>query len=296
MSKIICLRDDDTNYYTSYSELSEGYGKYWGELPVTLATVPFVHGSESKIMEFEYPSEKKFERLYEWQKNAGAEELSEYHMTMPIGKNKELISRLKELADNGKVEIAQHGISHRYNIEGPEMFYDNIGLTMVRDGKEYLEKVFGREVKVFVPPSNSIDGKCATYIGTLNMDLLCGGGIKSRKKYERIFYYLKNPQDIFSFIGEKMIKTDSPIRRRQGVYIVSSKTFGVNTELDKFYEGIRTQLDNCGASSITMHYRLLKSEEFRKKYWKLLDMLCAIEDIEFVTASEYISRLKSKDK
>lgn len=293
MSKIICLRDDDTNYYTSYSELSDGYGKYWSVLPVTLATVPFVHGSESKIMEFEYPADKKFERLYEWQKNADIQELSEYHMTMPIGKNIELVGCLKKLISDGKVEIAQHGINHRYNVNGPEMYYDNIGLNMIKDGKEYLEKLFGTEVKVFVPPSNCIDGKCAAYIRRLNMDLFCCAGITERKRYEKFFYYLKYPYDIISFAKEKLLKLDLPIRSRQGINIVNSKTFGINVDVGVFYEKIKIQLENYGASSITMHYRLLKSEEFRIKYWELLDMLCAIEDIEFLTVSDYIGRLKS---
>ena len=93
--KYICLRDDDTNYYTTVEELRTAYGQYWSTLPITLAVIPFVHGSEQKILEVEYPLERKFDNLRNWERNASVEELGEYHKIHPIGENKALLDLLK---------------------------------------------------------------------------------------------------------------------------------------------------------------------------------------------------------
>ena len=71
MEKIICLRDDDTNYYTTLEELESGYGEFWGNLPITLATIPFVHGSERKILDFERDGKNKYQSLRKWEKMPG---------------------------------------------------------------------------------------------------------------------------------------------------------------------------------------------------------------------------------
>lgn len=52
MKKYICLRDDDTNYYTSVEDINNAYGDILGSIPITLATIPMVHGSEQTILLF----------------------------------------------------------------------------------------------------------------------------------------------------------------------------------------------------------------------------------------------------
>lgn len=299
MNNIICVRDDDTNFYTKYEELQEGYGRFWGNIPVTLATIPFVHGSEYKILEFEYPPEQKFQKLRSWEKSASVDELNRYHMLMPIGNNNELVLNLKSLINAGKVEIAQHGISHRYNDLGAEMFFDNIGMLMIRDGREYLEKVFDADVNVFIPPSNSIDIKCAQYIENSGMQILCSGSIKSRYSYDKYIAYLKHPQDIISSLRTWRKRNVIPIRKRQKIWITGSKAFGVNDDVDTYVKCIMEQLEHQHAASVATHYRLLsvlddERHTYRNRFWSVLDKLSAIENVEFVLASDYIRRIKNR--
>ena len=126
-TKYICLRDDDTNFFTTVEELRVAYGQYWGKVPVTLATIPFAHGSEKKIFDVEIPYEKKFENLRQWELNASADELSEYHKVHPIGDNRGLVVELKTLTEKGMIEIAQHGVLHRYTEFGAELLGDRKG-------------------------------------------------------------------------------------------------------------------------------------------------------------------------
>ncbi len=298
MTRLICLRDDDTSFHTRYEELADGYGEFWGKIPVTLATVPFSHGSQQKILEFEYPSDKKYQRVREWELKANADELTEYHKLHPIGENMDLVEKLKPLVKSKKIEIAQHGISHRYNEKGAEMFYDNVGLIQIRDGKEYLSKVFDTEIKVFVPPSNTIDYRCAKYINSLGVDILSGSTIKYRNNRQRIIDFLCHPIDIYSALIRRITGKAYPaIYKKCGIYITSATTFDACYTVDEIMKKVTDILRQNQAVVITTHYMLLNGYiidnfEYRRKFQEFLGRLCQLENVEFVTASEYINRVK----
>lgn len=281
--KYICLRDDDTNFFTSIAELHYAYGDFLGSIPISLAVIPFAHGSERKIFEVEYPLEKKFENLREWEKNATAEELSEYHKVYPIGDNVELVNELSSLSKKGKIEIAQHGVFHRYTEFGAELLGDRMSFSSLRDGKEYLEKVFGVTVKTLIPPGNVIDLTVVDYMNKLGMHLFSSGRIRAKNRWETINTYFRHPE---SFI-DKREKTPQPIHHRYGIYYFGSHTFEYDANPHTILNDIKTDLDSCGFSALGTHYRYLLDKEKRKEYHFIIEELAKEEDVQFVTADNY---------
>lgn len=300
MQKLICLRDDDTNYFTSPKELENAYGEFWGVLPVTLATIPFVHGSEYQILMFEdQPGEEKYRMLRNWELNATAEELAKYHRLYPVGDNTELVKYLKPMIRNGKVEIAQHGVQHRYNEFGAELWSDNIGLYSIRDGKEYLQKVFETEVNVLIPPSNRIDLTCSRYARSIGLSIVSSGGLSFQRKRDHILETLKYPRDIMAYLRLHLLhKPGSNIVTRCGVTRYGGPTFGRDKTINEMIKTIDSILTNNDGTVIVTHYRLMNEKDdsehsYRDKYQEFLRILSSRNDLKFVTATEYIRSRKS---
>jgi len=75
--------------------------------------------------------------------------------------NKGLMTILKEHLRLGLAEIALHGYSHqnygkKLRSEFMGMPYDE-QYRKIKDGKEYLERIFHTKVKTFIPPFNAYD-------------------------------------------------------------------------------------------------------------------------------------------
>lgn len=294
MKKYVCLRDDDTNFYTTIEELKNGYGEIWGKYPISLATIPFAHGSERKIMEYDTCPDK-FARLDNWEQTASVLELSEYHRVHPIGDNSELVNCLKELIKDDKIEIMQHGVYHRYNYDGAEMRHENIALNTIEAGKRYLEKVFDVEINVIVPPSNTIDNIVVKKLRSLGYDLLCSGPIRFEGTYSRIINYFRFPGDLIDGILTKLVG-GRPLRKRQGIYISDSYTFDKNKDDEYVYRYVKNKIDKFGYYSITTHYRLLSDLSYRERYIDLIKRIAEDEDVVFVTASKYFKIIKDRTR
>lgn len=289
--KYVCLRDDDTNFFTSVEELKEAYGPYWGTIPVTLAVIPFAHGSERKILDVEIPYERKFENLRRWEQNATVEELSEYHQVHPVGENKQLVEELSSMAAQGKIEIAQHGVFHRYTEFGAELLGDRMSFASLRDGKEYLEKVFNVKVKTLIPPGNVIDLTVVDYMNRLGMLLFSSGRIRAKNRWETAKTYINHPE---SFV-DKRKKTPQPLHHRYGIYYFGSHTFEEGGNADRLLNEILSDLASCGFSALGTHYRFLQNEEHRTAYHSIIETLANRGDVEFVTANEYyVKALKAR--
>lgn len=289
----ICLRDDDTNFFTSIDELKAGYGKYWGNLPVTLAAIPFVHGSERKIMDYDLEKDK-FDLLRKWQEGASSKELSEYHKVHPLGENDELVTELEHLIKAQKIEIAQHGVFHRYNERGGELYDDEMAYIAIRDGKEYLEKVFGTNIKTFIPPSNTIDIGCLRYVKNLNMHLFCSGAVKCKSYGDKILSYIIDPLSIIERVGDRALKRKVPIYRRLGIYMFGSITYNIFNKESDIMEKMLTSLEKTGFASLGTHYRLLADTKYKEHYHHILQELSNRKNIEFVTADQYYCLMMEK--
>lgn len=297
--KYICLRDDDTNFFTEPEELEYCYGEFWGKLPLTLAAIPFVHGSERRILQLP-DQEHKYRALREWELSATAEELSEYHDIFPIGLNDKLVEELKKKIVAEKIEIAQHGVNHKYTEYGEEMLSKNMGLVAIRDGKEYLTKVFEQPIRVFVPPANTIDNICADHLKALNLELFCCGSMVFSKKRTKIVKAIMNPTGTIEAMTIRKQGYNKPVRNRGGYIITSSITYDAEKEKKDILDLVNKSLDKYGFASITSHYRLLsdkyekgKKYDYRKNYHELLRELSE-EGCVFLRASDYIKKAKEK--
>lgn len=160
---LFAIRDDDTSFFTSPDELESVYSPYWGKVPVSLATVPF-SGPEHRG--------RSFNTSY----SADAE--------MPVGENSTLLAWLRKKIGAGQVEIMLHGYNHRYlqiNSRWVGEYgwktHNQLFEETVR-GKSYLEALFETNIKVFVPPSNTIGkaGISAVRAANLNLSGIMGKG------------------------------------------------------------------------------------------------------------------------
>ena len=282
-TRYVCLRDDDTNYFTRPEELQTAYGEFWDVLPVTLAVIPFAHGSERKIFDVEYPYEHKFRNLREWETHATPEELTEYHKLHPVGENRPLVRMLSDMARRGTVEIAQHGVYHRYTEYGAELLGDRMSFTALRDGKEYLEKVFGITVKTLIPPGNVIDLTVIGYMQQLELNLMTDGHIYSKGKIDSILNYVRHP----SSIADKLCGKNKPIRHRFGIYYIDSSTYHPEWSEEQLQREVFDSLDKTGFATIATHYRSLQNDSYRAALLQVLRSLKHDESVQFVTASQY---------
>lgn len=291
--KIVCLRDDDLNFFSNFLKIQEDFDGVLGELPITFATVPFIHGSVPKIIEEPRLYNDIVKNKYV---DTGMSEYMKIHKTYPVGENKELVSLIKSFLKLNKLEIAQHGVTHRYDYTGAEMQSKEIGKRYIYEGKEYLERLFETSVKVFIPPSNYIDNKCVDYLNELDMDLLCCGSIRFESGFEKMKKGLSHPIDMVKIIGGRIKKEAPPIKTTGGYNIVNSITLNLKDEYGMFEKKVQMSLEKYGAASITSHYWYFEGvlgKEYKRKYQLLVNNLRKQYDIEFLKASEYIERLKN---
>jgi len=192
---MIVIRDDDTSYWTSSSDLEFLYGKLLDKgYKISLAVVPCGYKQN-------YPGVRSKFYLNR-----------EKHV---ISENKELVDWLTPYVRKGQIEVMQHGYAHSYyilidgsyyfldenirkkvkteirdNVIIPECAYmkeDEMGL--LREGKKILEDVFGIRIRTFVPPGNALSSRAAEVIDSLGMDI---SGTITNKFNRRIDKYSIN--------------------------------------------------------------------------------------------------------
>ena len=148
----VAIRDDDTSFFTRPEELRSAYD-FVKEGQISLSVVPKT-----------VPHHEKGVRPY------GDGIPFGYY---PVGDNPELVAYLKH---NPAYDLMLHGYTHEYQqISGqwyPEMMWkggERIREEM-RQGKEYLEKLFDRKITVFVAPNNQVDARTIRSVEALRMN------------------------------------------------------------------------------------------------------------------------------
>jgi hypothetical protein len=131
----LAIRDDDTNYFTQPEQLERVYGAVWDICPVSLSVVPFQACTRSGAIPQEY-----------WRGDG----------IFPIGENKALVGYLRGKIAAGQVSVNQHGYTHQDYLDGYEFEAGADLSRKVREGKRYLEDLFGVAVNTFVPPHNAL--------------------------------------------------------------------------------------------------------------------------------------------
>jgi hypothetical protein len=153
-----CIRDDDTNYFTSPDELERAYGEITKYGPVSLAIVPFCRAGTSEGLPLT---------------NRGSWTIH------PLGENTALVKYLRDGIQEGRYEAMLHGYHH----DEPHIPREFVGGTdlrrKVRDGKEYLENLLHTKIHVFVPPHNAIDRRGLQAITQAGLHLGTVAGMRS---------------------------------------------------------------------------------------------------------------------
>ena len=145
------LRDDDTSFFTRPEQLERAYGEYWDRLPISLAIVPVHAATRSKAIPEQY-----------WE---GDEDF-------PLAENRELVGYLKDLVAGGRVAPMLHGYSHKNYPDGFEFQVAPDLPGRLRRGREYLEQLFGRAIRTFVPPHNALSKRGIEAVEAEAMDVL----------------------------------------------------------------------------------------------------------------------------
>lgn len=155
------IRDDDLNYFSNESIIENYYRDVFElNIPVGFSVIPFISYVEGLT-----PPEETLEKC-----------------NYSIGENKNLVSYIN---NNSLIDIMQHGYSHK---EGNSFEYcQNKNLYQITEkGKKELERVFLREINVFVPPHDRISNHGIKVIEKLGMNIIRGKGTKNfilRKEY-----------------------------------------------------------------------------------------------------------------
>ncbi|MGH7797298.1 MAG: DUF2334 domain-containing protein [Candidatus Binatia bacterium] len=146
------IRDDDTSFFTRPEQLLRAYDGIWDKAPVSLAVVPFHGRTRTESIPVKY-----------W---SGGSEL------YPVADNCELVAFLKDRTARKQTSIMLHGYSHVDEPDGHE-FQTGVDLERkVREGREYLEKLFGVPVYAFVPPHNAFSARAFQAVTSAGLDIV----------------------------------------------------------------------------------------------------------------------------
>lgn len=131
----LAIRDDDTCFFTSPSELERVYSGVWDRVPVCLATIPFAKGYKSPAVPPAYWSSGE---------------------AFALERNGEMSAFLREGVTSGRITIALHGYTHEDFPGGWEFQAAPDPDRRVREGHAYLQRLLNTPISIFVPPHNAL--------------------------------------------------------------------------------------------------------------------------------------------
>jgi len=258
------IRDDDVNYFTKPEDLELIYRNIWQKCPISFSIVPFQTGVISNAIPEEY-----------WQSDK----------IFPIGENQKLVNFLDQKNREGKIAILLHGFSHKDYPEGPEFVAGKDLERKVKEGKEYLEKIFNLKIIAFVPPHNSFskEGFEATINNHLNIvgipHFRRFGRLKNKnywipflkKLCYKIFYQSSYPY-VLNFANHKEV----------GFYTVSP-----SADYDKLIKVFNFIRKKNGVFILSTHYwEIKKDEKTREKFYNFWKYIQKFPDINFLSINE----------
>jgi hypothetical protein len=153
-----CIRDDDTNFFTSPDDLERVYGCMSPRGPISLAVVPFQRAGTSKAVPERFRGR--------W-------------TVHPLHENEGLVEYLRAGTASGRFEIMLHGYRHDETDCHPEFIDRDDVAQRVTDGRRYLEELLRTRIRVFVPPHNTIGRKGLDAIARANLHLGGVAGVRS---------------------------------------------------------------------------------------------------------------------
>ncbi len=292
----ICLRDDDTNFFTSVEQLTTAFGELWGNVPLTVGVIPSIHQSNI-ISTLNDNSDDSSDRLASIQlyrdsltKPAAA---SDYFRTYPVGDNTELVAELCRLIQLDMLSIAIHGYSHRFDVghgRGSEFSEYEINEHILAETQWYFEKIFGVKANIFIPPSNRLTLKSIKTLVRGHYFNFSSGFVYSQNKFDKAYnlalLVLKDGKFIYDRLVNKIKTIDITSFNQKG-----SVALGYHSDKSAFLDVIKRELDYKGSTSIATHYATLyESLDYRDKYYWIVNELSKMNDVEFVSGEEYFAK------
>ena len=269
------IRDDDLCYFTNPEELNSIYHDIWNEFPITFATVPFQKGTFAGHIPLKYWHSKK---IY------------------PIGDNKELVNFIKVHRSKKNIDLVLHGIHHTYNIKRfkiiPELvnFKDDFNCSL-KEAKEYLDDLFGVDINIFVPPSNTMGKEISKTLIRENWNLLNYPGIRRntrslisiRHQYARI-------KRLIHFLIYKIDMTNPLVWKNR--WEIGAHTLTPSTDLGKLKKAFLLALNRNHPFLMATHYwehkAILPDNPSKTQYDLLIEFLDFIKkyNIKPITAND----------
>jgi hypothetical protein len=263
------IRDDDTCYFTSPTELERVYGDVWDRVPICLAVVPFAVGyARAGIPESEWRSGRAY----------------------PLEANGPLVDWLRDRIARRQITIALHGYTHEDFPGGFEFQAAPDLERRLAEGRAYLEQLFGMPVRVFVPPHNALSKRGLAAVAGAGMDVL--GSFLSFRPSNRPWEWrtLPNWWRIRAFrratgrSRSDALVYPQPLRYRQHA------EFGCHglippTTFDQLRAGIDEARRFGGDFCIATHYWEVDAR-LKDILMRVLDYASALPDATFVAADE----------
>ncbi len=150
MSLRFAIRDDDLNYYSAPADVEHYYRDVFaGEVPVSMATIPFVKPTSDV-----YPRD-----------------VAPEDVERPIRDNADLVAYVK---GHPLIEILQHGCTHE-TVDGVYEFARSAGLfEEASRGRRALEETFGAPVRAFVAPHDALSNHGRRAVEAAGLDIVRG--------------------------------------------------------------------------------------------------------------------------
>lgn len=175
-----CIRDDDTNFFTTPDDLEHAYGEISQLGPVSLAIIPFCRPGTNKAV---------------------PEHVQNRLSIHPLHKNRSLVEYLRSGISKGRFEAMLHGFYHDEEHGQPEFAQGSDLVFRITEGRKYLEDLLNTNIRVFVPPHNVIgaEGLCAIAKEGLHLGGIAGirGGwpltsLRTWSLWLRLYYWRKS--------------------------------------------------------------------------------------------------------
>jgi hypothetical protein len=181
------IRDDDTNFFTTSTEINRCYSDIWQDYPPTLCLISKVKGNWTKWVH----------QIYQDKHNTDWDAWTADDTIYPIEDNAELIAFIKNNLSKNRLDIGYHAKHHRNQdsilpaamnnnyVRGAEYYTSRNVTEEINTELNHLNNLFNYKISVFTPPQNllSLNGYHCVINAGLN---ICGGGISFYKKEKDI--------------------------------------------------------------------------------------------------------------
>ncbi len=270
-----CIRDDDTNFFTTPEDLEHAYGEISQLGPVSLAIIPFCRPGTNKAV-----PEKFRDRM----------------SIHPLHKNRSLVEYLRDGISQGRFEAMLHGFHHDEEHGNPEFAQGADLASRVADGRKYLEDLLSTTIRVFVPPHNTISrqGLRAVVREGLHLGGAPGikggwplGSLKAWSIWWRLYQWQRSGglgipwvldlKDHYEIAGNPVTPRSS-LQRNEAIFEQALEKEGVFCAATHYWEWDMPSLE-AGAPTVAEHLRklIVRAQSDSRVVWRSVGEIVSTE-------------------